>query len=113
MLPPSILKIVIWDCQWNRCGYHVASDPPARLAVEPTVHVTRSTIIAANTALSSVTVPRLPVVLESHRVRILGSHLHFKDERKLAVDVFELAPRGIDVGDTTHRVLQCIGESHV
>ena len=110
--PPSILASVVQATQPASTAT-VASDVSARLAFESAVHATRSAVIAANAALSSITVPRLSTVLESHRVRILGSHFHLEDPRKLAINVLELTPRGIDARNATHGVLQCVGESHV
>ena len=75
----------------------------AHLAIEPAVHVATAAIERPRgTALPITTAPRLPIVLEPYRLAVVGSNLHLKHIRKLAVDAVKDASSGVHFRNATY-----------
>lgn len=87
---------------------------PSQLAAESTVHLAVTICVPANTALSSIAVPRLRRILEVDGLRVNAPDLNLKHVRKLAVNAFVYAARDAQQVDSTDDVLEGVleGDGH-
>ena len=83
------------------------------LAVETTVDTATSTIVTALTALSAIRRPRLPGVLEPHRLAVGAADEDLEHGGKLAVDAGIDAAGDAELRDAADGVLDRVEEGQV
>ena len=111
---PSLTATAISSAQVFRQRLAAVPPPLSQLAAEPTVHLAITICVPANTALSSVAVPRLRRILEVDGLRVDAPDFNLEHVRELAVNAFVYAAWDAQQGDPTDGVLEGVleGDGH-